>query len=172
MLYVTDDETLLRGVAVKLHRPPLRINSGNISLLAQLSPLAEVLAEVSGLIHVFTDVLTLSGGPRVPGSLGTHQCVNTVYIKTCGLSQVALNTLWPGPLNRRLGARSPRPHTQHVRREGAHWLGRNAVGGAASLVSNFGNDSSAEKGKCRSARSCSDYRDVFFHRSLRSRAAA
>lgn len=34
-------------------------------------------------------------------------------------------------------------HTQHVRREGPHLLSRNAVGGAARLVSNFGNDRSA-----------------------------
>lgn len=36
-----------------------------------------------------------------------------------------------------------RPHTQYVRREGPHLLSRNAVGGAARLVSNFGNDRSA-----------------------------
>lgn len=58
-----------------------------------------------------------------------------------------------------------RSHTQHVRRSGPHLLGRNAVGGAAKLVSNFGNDRSAagfaKKGKCRPCWSCLDYFDFF-----------
>lgn len=56
-------------------------------------------------------------------------------------------------------------HTQHVRREGPHLLSRNAVGGAARLVSNFGNDRSAagfaKKGKCRPCSSCLDYFNFF-----------
>lgn len=56
-------------------------------------------------------------------------------------------------------------HTQHVRREGPHLLSRNAVGGAARLVSNFGNDRSAAgfatKGKCRPCQTCLDYFNFF-----------
>lgn len=56
-------------------------------------------------------------------------------------------------------------HTQYVRRDCPHLLSRNAVGGAARLVSNFGNDRSAagfaKKGKCRPRWSCLDYFEFF-----------
>lgn len=58
-------------------------------------------------------------------------------------------------------------HTQYGCLGGPHLLSRNAVGGAARLVSNFGNDRSAagfaKKGKCRPCWPCLDYFDFFLH---------
>lgn len=108
-MYVTRDKRKLFTVIRKLSGPPLRINSGNIQRRAQLSPLAKVLAEVSDLIHVFTNVVTLCGVSKVPESSRTFRLVNARYNKTffglCCLAQVAPEhpVAQPVPLdNRRL----------------------------------------------------------------------
>lgn len=78
-MYVTRDKRKPFTVKRKLSGPPLRINSGNTQRRAQLSPLAKVLAEVSDLIHVFTNVVTLCGVPKVPESSRTYRLVNAYY---------------------------------------------------------------------------------------------